>query len=489
MKNLKITLHLDTSYPVILNRFTTIDSILLSAYYGYKAKKGERLPYDPDHKTVDFIHKENGVFSGSIWYIDRTENIYHDFHRIIKKPEHRKIFDATGKKTASNAKFKGALIEEETMIVKKIHFYIRGKQQHIEALLHNELKSIGQKQRLGFGKVNGVEVEEIAEDKGYKLDENTASKPLPVENFTVKSKKIALFRRSAPYWERDGREACYVPTSALYEMKDNTDSSAYSVAKDLSFISAPRFIYEVGQKTKDIGLKHESNIDTLLSKKKDSPYEKLSEPKKCVFTGEFSDEGLVGNSKEIMTKWRKSFADYDRMQGDGLISKEVMWCMDNMKEIGYSYIQRLGSKWVLIQGKDAKEEDRIESYLLEHKKMKPPFFIGIKDTVNGQHISFKSRISVSNAFYFVQYGNKTLQIDVQLLKDAVKDIEKITQKYTSVSKTHLCGFFKQGAGHPRMKATLKGAELLESEIAIREFHKKYNSDLRNYLNVISFNKK
>jgi len=481
MKNLKVTLHLAEHSPVILNRFTTIDSILLSAYYGYMQKNGKRLEYDPDHNTVDFIHKENGVFSGSIWYIDRTENIYLDFHKIVKKVEYRKIFDAIGAKTASNAMFKGALIEEEVMLVKKIHFYVRGKKEHIEALLHNEVKSIGQKQRLGFGEVVDVDVDVIDEDKGFMLNERTPSKPLPVYDFNVQSKKIAYFRRMPPYWEKQGREACYLPTTALYEYMDNTDSNKYSVAKDLDYTCNVDFIYETAKKMKEETFQ-EVKITTKAKKQETFEYENSDTPVVCAFTGQLKTEGMHSDLKSFMWKWKSSFGDFYYMKNNNFISKEALWCIDNMGEIGYSLVSEGDKKWNYLQGTKAEEGKRINQYILDHKMFKPPFSINLKDTANAQHVSFKGEVSVSTAFYFVQYGNTTLQIDVQMLNEAIKDIAKITEEYKNITKTHLCGNFKQNSLHPTVKSS---ADKEKHEIIVKEFHKKYNSDLRNYLNVVA----
>jgi len=480
MTNLKVTMYLDIASPVLLNRFTTIDNILLSAYYGYKAKQGKRMEYDPDHKSVDFIHREHGVFSGSIWYIEREANIYMDFHKIVKKPEYRKIFDQTGHKKTKNANFKAALLQDELMIVEKIHFFIRGSKTHIETLLHSEVDSIGQKQRLGFGVVTQIEVEEISEDKGFMIDDTTASKPLPVSNFEVMSKKIAYFRRSAPYWEKEGREACYMPTSALYALKDNTYSSSYKVAKDLTYISNPNFIYRQAQKIERKAFEPFSYTQTV---KKYPGFEYTAgEKKKCSFTGCLSEKGMKGDVFRFIKSWRKSFSDLSSMSRGDFISHEVLWCIDNISKIAYTLVSTGDKEWKYLQGSLKKEGETINDYIVDHKAFKPPFSINLKDTINTQHVSFKGRVSVSNAFYYVQYGGKTLQIDVELLNQAIKDIKKLTEKYKNITKTHLCGSFKDDAFHPILKKDCEGNERIE----VMEFFKKYNTDLRNYMNVVAF---
>lgn len=482
MKNLKVTMHLDTSAPVILNRLTTIDNILLSAYYGYKAKKGERLPFDPEHKTVDFIHKEKGVFSGSIWYIDRDENIYHDFNKITKKPEYRKMFDETKKKKRTDAYFKALLFHEETMIVKKIHFYIRGKMEHIETLLQSEVSSIGLKQRLGFGEVKHIEVEEVEQDKGYMLNETTPSKPLPVIDFEVLSKKIINFKRSAPYWGISGLEACYVPTSSLFERKDQTANiGSFKLAKNFEYISNVNFIYENAKKIEKEDFQP-FVMKTVPKKKERFEYTISQEPKMCVFSGEMGTEGVHGDVEAFMRKWKTAFGDVGFMQRGDFISKQSLWCLENFKKIGYSLVSEGDKEWKYLQGAKKEKGSTINDYIVNHKKFNPPFSINLKDTDKQQHVSFKGRVSLSTAFYYAQYGNKTLQIDAELLIQAIKDIEIIGKKYPNISKTHLCGHFKKGATHIPLK---KGSTEAE-EAEVMDFHRKYNSDLRNYMNIVSF---
>ena len=484
MTNLKITFHLNTSYPVLLNRFTTIDSIILAAYYGYRAKAGKRLPYDPNHETVDFIHRQDGIFSGSIWYIEREADIYYDFHTIVRKPEYRKLFEATGKKKQSSSQFKAAMIEEEIMLAKSIHFYVRGSRKHIEALLQSEVKSIGKKQKLGFGTVESVEVEEIAEDKGFMISPTTPSKPLPIKTFSVDSKKIALFRPVPPYWEQDGREACYMPTTALYEFQDKTAKGRYKVAKDTAYISNPRFIYEQAKAIEGRSFA-EPSITTKPSPRGGGYFEYVSnlpEPKICAMSGEHSTAGMEGDMTTFITRWKGSFGDFDYIRNTSdFIADHTLWCIDNISKIGYALVTKGDKEWRYLQGSKKIEGERINDYIVDHTRFKPPFSINLKDTQNSQHVSFKGMVSVSNAFYYVQYGNRTLQIDVEMLNAAIKDIRRLTEKHKHITKSHLCGLFKD-AKH----INLKKEAGIEEKVAVMEFHKKYNSDLRYYLSVVSF---
>lgn len=488
MSNLKVTLFFEEYSPLLINRYTTIDSILLSAYYGYKAKSGNPLPFDEEHKSVDFIHREHGVFSGSIWYIDKDQKIFYDFHQMIKNPEYTKIYHTLehkkGAKVRTNSLYKQALIEEEIILTEKIHFYIRGSEAHIEALLVNEVKSVGMKQKLGFGKVKRVEIETIDEDKGYMLNDTTSSKPLPLSTFTLKSKKIAYFRPFTPYWMKDKQEACYMPTTALYELTDTTYDTkpAYKVAEDTAYVSNVDFIYQVASKFKAFKEVDESIMKIKCFPKKGDFFKfEDGKPMACSVSGDIEEKGVYGDVRNFLKKWKKSFSDYGNFGHDDFISHKTLWCIDNILPIGYSLVEKNQKDWVYLQGAKAVEDKRINQYIQKPGMFNPPFSINLKDTANAQHVSFKGKVSISTAFYYVQYGDSSLQIDTQMLMEAISDIKKYEKKFKNITKTHLCGNFK-GAFHPQ----IKNSASIEERDCIENFHKKYDKNIRNYLNVVAF---
>jgi len=507
--NLKVSFYMDTDHPLIINRFTTIDSILLSAYYGVLNKIGKRLPYDPEHKTVDFIHRKEGVFSGSIWYIERSERIYHDFSVLSGGMDTAEnIRKNIGEKVASSSKFKPFYDADETMIAEKVYFYIRGSKKHMEALVHNEVMYLGKKRRLGYGKVVGAEVEEITEDKGFQLDKSTASKPLPLRVFSLQSKKIALFRPAPPYWETEGREACFMPTTALYEIKDTSASTAKGRPK-----------HTVANKTK-MGCQTNvhfiyNTMRSVLGKKFDEPewekyftegklgktlfprnhgdiyrYGKIEKPTKCSITGVVcpeGSEGMLGDIDVFIYKWRTSFGDFNYVKNTGFVCKEALWCILKFAEIGFSFVSPHNDDWKYVRGEGSKKGFLINDIVVDHTMLKPPFSLNIKDSKNPQHLSFKGQVSISNGFFFVQFGNSTLQIDGQLLAEAVADVKRIVEERKYITKSHLCGMFKTDkATHPFLRSGYDEKEKKKDEIIIMEFHKKYNSDIRYLLISVAF---
>ncbi len=492
MQNLKITFHMgtpvtigdetvSTTSPVILDRTTTIDGIILASYYAYLKSKGKVLPFDKEHSTVNFIEKKNGVFSGSIWYLDKDADVSFDFETFIKKPEYRKIHGATKKLVKSNKLFKAYLGTDETMIVDKLHFYIRAKKDIVENLLIGNVFAIGKKQSVGFGAIKNIDVEEIKDDKGFMLDEHTPSKPLPVKDFDVKTKKIAQMRKMPPYWLQEDLEPCYMPTTALFEISDNSESKdtfTYSVDK---YIHNCNFLYE-NSKDKDIQFKDipMDKIKKVTSTRgANSSWTTSNTTKKCSITNTISKEGIDGNIRFVMTRLKSAFTDYDYFKNNDFLSKEAFWCIENISETAYSYVDN--NTWLYLQGKNAKDGTRYRDFLLNPKMMKPPFSINLKDTQNAQHVSFKGKVSISNAYFTIQYGNTQLHIDNELLQEAISDIERITAD-KKITKTHLCGIFdKNKSNHIPLK---KENNSLENLTTILDFQKKYNSHIRFLLSSV-----
>jgi len=479
MQNLKVTFKL--SSPLILDRLTTIDGILLNAYYSYAASQGKKFPFDGEHKKIDFIHKQNGVFSGSIWYVSEDAHIDFDFMTYTKKSEHRKIFDLTKRKTTKNASFKGFIASEEILIANEIYFYIKAKKEIVKALLANQISSLGKKQSIGYGEVEKIKVEEIDEDYGYMLNETTASKPLPIKDFEVKSKKVAQMRPMPPYWLEEGSVPCYMPTTSLVEKKDESFTN-----ENFDFVNIPYqhncdFIYNHIKYAEDIVFKDVDLENFKNSKKSNAIWVKNNTTYKCAITNKISPIGMQNTIRNFIYKWRNNFADYTYIKNDDFLSKEALWCICNMDALGYTFINKDGLKY--LQTTKAKEGSRYNDVLKNPKKLKPPFSINLKDTQNAQHISFKGKVSISDTFFIVQYGNTQLYVDNELLQEAIKEIEKITSE-THITKTHLCGNFKD-LFHPLLK---KSENNVFNRKIINNFMKKYNKDIRFVLSSVDLNK-
>lgn len=470
-----------TTSPVILDRTTTIDGIILASYYDYLKSRGKVLPFDKEHSTVDFIEKKNGVFSGSIWYIDKDADIAFDFETFVKKPEHRKVQDSTNKPVRNNKLFKAYLGTDETMLVDKLHFYIRAKKEIVEKLLIGKVFAIGKKQGVGFGVVRDIEVEEIEEDRGYMLNDSTPSKPLPTSDFSVKTKKIAHMRRMPPYWLQEYLEPCYMPTTALYEMSDNTMSRNDFVYTKERYLNNCNFLYKYskgkGVSFKDIPM---NNIaKALKSKKVESVWTTENSTKKCSVTGCVSNVGVENNIQTFMRKLKSSFTDYNYFKNEDFLSDEALWCIENISEIANSYVDK--KSWLYLRGKVAQDGTRYRDFVKNPMMLQPPFSINLKDTQNAQHVSFKGKVSISNAYFTVQFGNNQLHIDNELLQEAIDEVKTISAE-NKITKNHLCGNFeKNNSSHIPLKKQNNNAE---NSKVILDFQKRYNSHIRFLLSSV-----
>ena len=161
MKNLKITFNLKNG--AILNRFTTIDSILLVHHYALQRELGN-VPKDRFIETKDdlenlskWLEVKNGVLSGSIWYVDENSHVSLWNTPVRKTTDVNAIYNMTGKSvvsaskpTPSSGEFKSFDLAYEIIKVDKIHFYIRGDSKYIENLA-KRVKFIGAKSSSGNG--------------------------------------------------------------------------------------------------------------------------------------------------------------------------------------------------------------------------------------------------------------------------------------------------------------------------------------------------
>lgn len=481
MQNLKISIYLNGAAK--LNRFTTIDSILLAQYYAFMEKKGKRYEFDPEHKSVNFIHRENGVFSGSIWYLQKDSDFFLDFQSKIKTVEHRKIYDTTKGKTSENALFKNGLIFDETIYASPIYFYIKGDKKVIELILKSQLKFIGKDRKLGFGEVSDIIIEEINEDKGFLIDSNTAAKPLPINDFKVNSKKITFFRKSAPYWLNDDFEKCYMPSLYLMETSDTSAATDEFEVSNIDYISNIDFIYKMAKDENCIKDENCKFNDTF-SFEKNKPTRAACEwtenntTLKCAFSNSIKPVGVVNDLKKFLVKWKQSFADYEYLKNQDFLSYESIWCIDNLDPISYACITN--DSWFFMQGSNKKAGNTINDYMYKFSTLKPPFTINLKDTANKQHLSFKGKVSVSNAFFFIQYGNQTLMVDTQALNEAKEELKTLLELHPKLTKTYFLGNFLDKFHVQLNKNTY------EFEDIILNFQKKYDMNTRKLLSIVAY---
>jgi CRISPR type IV-associated protein Csf3 len=482
MQNLKITFKLET--PIIIDRNTTIDGILLSAYYGYLKENGKVLPFDAEHKSVNFIERKEGVFSGSVWYLDKNSEVIFDFIKITKKIEDEKIYKYTNTKVKNNSLYKPALLDFETMSTDKLYFYIRAEKEIVEALL-SRIKFLGKKNNLGYGKIANIDVEEIEEDKGFFIKPNVVSKPLDCSVFDVKSNSVAFFRTKPPYWSLEDLKPCYMPSGILLEefIKQDENYNEYEALKTSEYIDNCTFLHDrrvnikqdLAKEVKDVKLE-EINMPKSFEYKIENNNRSL----KCCLTQQIKPNGISCDIKSFMKRYKSSWGDWQYILSNEFISYETLWAIENLRIIGYSLVDN--DNWVFTQGKKATEETMLKNYIVDTKKFNVPFSLNLKDTQNAQHISFKARVNISNGYVCIQYGNEMLMVDSYTLNQAIQEISEICDNNKELSKTHLTGNFR-GVFYPTIKQNEN--ESINQKI-VMEFQKKYCKDVRKLLSLVAY---
>jgi len=480
-KNLKITVSLKS--PAMVDRFLTIDSILLGIYYRLMTEKNGKSPFVDSIDSIKFLDKKEGVLSGSIWYINPEQKVSFDFVRYTKKPESNKIAAALNSQTLkdeSGGEFKAGLFEEEVMATESIHFFVRGDKDFIGRLL-SELKFVGKKGAIGFGRVGQIFMEEIEADKGHMLDGNTPSKPLPCAVFKSTSKKIAFYRTRPPYWSNHDLAQCYMPTVSLYEASDESwHNEGLSVDQLQEYVANVTFVREcVKGKAGFSGF----TIDDIPQdrKKRWEPYN--GEPLKCAVTGTMHSKGASGDMMTMMGINAKNFTDQAYFQNNSFVSEDFLWSIkkDQLTLLGDSLITK--DALIHVQGKKKEDGSRFPDFIKDPTKLKPPFSLNVKTTANSQHVCFKGRVAISNGMFPMQLGASTLFVDGDLLMKAIDEVQIVVAgtKEHGISRTHLVGNWA-GGNHPELQR-VKWTD--ESEKIIDDFQKKYDSTIRRLIFMVA----
>ena len=479
LQSLKITINLSSG--AILDRFLTIDSILLGIYYRAKEAAGKKSEFVDNTDDIVFLEKREGILSGSIWYIDEKSPLLLDFRTYYKKSDTKLMQEHLNKKTQqrmSSGEFKAYMLDDEVMSAPSVYFYVKGNKEIIEKLLLNGaygLKFLGKKASQGFGKVASIEIEDIDEDKSFFITDSTPSKPLPINKFKVKSKKIAMYRDRPPYWLNKDIKPCYMPTTALYELEDKSYlNKNLSVAKKPEHItSALRFVREIEDSSF-------TPFTVLEDKRKGrwSAYDYVEgeESLVCRFSGFPEKRGVIDSSNSYMRVNAKYFTDNNYSNGSKLIGESFLWSttIEMLRKIPNTLYQE--GVGVDVGFDSSKKDVKIIDILSDPSVLKPPYFFGLKSIMNSQHILFKGKVSISTGMNVMQYGNDTLFIDGELLQCAIADLKKILSdtKKNGISKSHLCGLLTEKK-HVFIKSDFNTKE---NRDIVNKFHKKYNKDIR-----------
>lgn len=466
MENLKITFSLDS--PLLINRFSTIDSLLVNLYV--KRHFGKNIEVEKLY-DFDFIEKYKDGYCGSIWFVEKGDHVMLENRCIVKKPEYEYLNENRSNKVEYNmggGEFKAYNIWFEALIAPRVYFYVRGKKDIIEDLL-NDLKFLGKKSALGLGHISSFKVETVDQDKSVFLNENTPSRPVSVKNHSIKNSRIAYYGCKVPYWANWLKEACYMPNSSLVETLYEGDGSC-STSIDESYLkeyhSAINFVYDALHKDvanwqeislADKALRNDQIID--------------SEPYLCAFSGEKSSEGIL--CKSIEKTLGSTFTDYAHLNGSKFVSKQTLWTIQcgvnsrvGKRSLGFHVIDKNGIVYVMGKNKTKSIEQAIDEAAL-------PFNIALKTTPNNQHVVFKSNLTLSKDLIACFYG-ENYYFGFDEAKKCLERVKEIVAKYP-VTKSHLIPSPQISAPFPKFRKEVEAGEAWD---VVSDFYKQFNKDVR-----------
>ena len=208
---LKITIELANKNVILSNNPT--DGIIARIYFDLQKEQGI---FNGDYKQkLDFLTMSDGIYhcSNPIYKINYIGN---DF---LVKSFDNDIFYAFGDKPHAQSvhdnlsgRYKSWLESYETSNVDSVYFYVNGDFDELTRLFKN-LRYVGKKASLGYGKIKKIIIEEIDQDYSLVKD-NNAMRHLPaIEKYKdLNNKSKAAMPLTHPYWKRSGdKSLCVLP--------------------------------------------------------------------------------------------------------------------------------------------------------------------------------------------------------------------------------------------------------------------------------------
>lgn len=516
--NMKISFEMMSE--LIADRFLSFDSVLLNAHYRLQRNDKWIEAKDDLENLSKWIEVKDGAISGSIWYIEDDEMIW--FHnaairKSINSDYASKMLKATGKdligknnlgKAMASGEFKAFDLAFESINPKKIYFYVRGDKGYIEKLC-SEIRYFGKKSSVGFGWIKSFEIEEIDSDKSFMLDEYTVSKPLAYSKWDIDSKKVAYYRELPPYNEKKEQVMCYMPTTALIELSDNSRKNKnFKVVNDKkfldSYVSNTKFLFDKLSANTKFSFNY-YKVPKGLCKIDDSDsgagglFEQDVQEVICGCCGSKSKRAIIGGLKSKI--FNANFNDFAKIGQERVICESCLWSVqsESCKLINFSLVK--DSETLYLYGNKMQVFSEKKS---ENTKMQSQFrrdFIEGLDMVNipfsvnfntnagkSNHIGFKGKVSVSNAMCVFNYGDSGDEyVDVELLQQALADMIRLMEetkvskkKDSGLKKTHFLNLedYKGNTG------MAKELNTYENRVILSDFYKKYNSAVRRALHKV-----
>ena len=208
---MKISIELENKSVILANN--PVDGIIARLYFDKQKAQGT---FNGNYsQKLNFLTMSDGIYHCSN-PIDKVNFIDND---LLTKNFDNQMFNEFGDKPDSSTvhnklsgKYKSWLETYETTNVDKVYFYLHGDFEVISTLFEN-LRYIGKKASLGYGKIAKIQVEEIENDYSLVKD-NQAMRHLPnIKKYqNLENKNKALMPLTHPYWKRaNNKQVCILP--------------------------------------------------------------------------------------------------------------------------------------------------------------------------------------------------------------------------------------------------------------------------------------
>ena len=430
VRGLKVSISLKT--PFFLSRFTTLDSILLSLHYG-RIYNETRDAYND--KGTDFILKDGGSFSGSIWFVEGDEIVIPYTDSIIRMTDgslFKGIFGIDireiGKSRINSAsgEYRTLMNFYERLIARKIYFYIDADPDRLTNLL-KKLKTVGKKGKYGWGLVESFTIEDADNYRGFYLNKYTPSKPLPIRGWGdfIETDRIAYFRPQPPYWLKTGVELCFMPHTALVERVDTQKAEGRVYIPDEQI--APSTLIATCY-TPDKKQLSKVNIDDNAEGV-------------CAFCGRKMKGGIKLKSvKDLYSAASNSFVDFHSLvAGADLVCKDCFVALKSIKTVfrgGTIQVIKQGENMSFSPNSKGVDVKKVIMDILKNPDL--PYLFSWKTTTNLQHTFFKGncQATISELMPVVCRGDgTTLYIDRDVFLEALEDANELNDLYKKLTKS------------------------------------------------------
>lgn len=212
---MKITLDLEFNEIIIANN--PFDGVLARVFFDKQKEKGL---FNGDYtQKLDFLTMSDGVYHASnpIYKINFLSN------EFLTKSFDNKLFNMIGKNPTAptlynkkSGRYKSWLESYEKHNVEKVIYFIKGDYEIISKLVAN-LRFLGKKASIGYGKIDKIIIEEIETDYSLVKD-NCAMRHLPaIDKYkSLSDKKKGYFNLTHPYWKKGCESVCIMPERRDY---------------------------------------------------------------------------------------------------------------------------------------------------------------------------------------------------------------------------------------------------------------------------------